>query len=169
MRFEEILLEALSRRGVLKVKELSREEKNRVNELETNYSQSTSFLGKPVNIGVEKCLKKRRVFAALTSPSFNWPPGPYAVLKIGEKEIGFITERGLEVRREALRNSRGERVVVILPLSIPELDSIVDDCIVASPSPPAHCYLLQLLEGTGLNGTLIVGFDKPRSSISQKL
>ncbi|MEM1509858.1 MAG: hypothetical protein QXY49_05055 [Thermofilaceae archaeon] len=166
MRFEETLLKTLSWRGVLKVKELNCEERNRIKELELNYSQFTSFLGKPVNIGVEECLKRRKVFAALTSPGFNWPPGPYAVLKIGGREIGFITERGLEVRHEALKDSRGEHIVVILPLRIPELDSIVEDCIVASPSPLAHIYLLQLLEGAGLNGTLIVGFNKLRSSVS---
>ncbi len=167
MKLEEILLNALSLRGVLKVRELSCEERSRVRELEANYSRCGGPFGKPVNIGVEECLKRGNVFAALTSPDFKWPPGPYAVLKVGEREIGFITERGLEVRRDALRGSRGEHVVTVLPLRLPELDSIADNCVVASPSPPVHSYLLRLLGGTGLNGTLLIGFDRLRTRGSE--
>lgn len=162
MKLEEILLSVLSRRRVLRVKELNCEERNRVKELEANYSRCRGLFGRPVNIGVEECLKRENVFAALTSPDFEWPPGPYAVLKVGEREVGFITERGLEISRDALRGSRGEHVVTVLPLRLPELDSVADNCVVASPSPPVHGYLLQLLGGTGLSGTLLIGFDRLR-------
>lgn len=169
MKLEEILLNVLSRRGVLKVKELSCEERSRVRELEANYSRYRGPFGRPVNVGVEECLKRENVFAALTSPDFEWPPGPYAVLKVGEREVGFITERGLEISRDALRGSGGEHVVTVLPLRLPELDSIADNCVVASPSPPVHGYLLQLLGGTGLNGTLLIGFDRLRTHGPEQL
>jgi len=50
---------------------------------------------------------------------------------------------------------------VVLPLRLPELDGLVREPVAASPSPPAHRYLAELLGCGDDCGTLLVAFDGP--------
>jgi hypothetical protein len=157
----EEVLKALAGRGVLGGRLLKVEEVERVRELEEAYSARSTPWGRPVNLGVFECLKRRHVLAAATSPSFRWPPGPYALIKVGESVVGAIDERGVRVDARALARARGEHVLVVLPLRLPELDGLVREPVAASPSPPTHRYLAELLGCGDGCGTLLVAFDGP--------
>jgi len=136
---------------------LGAEERERVRELEESCAHTP--WGRFVNLGVVECLSRRHVLAALTSPSFKWPPGPYALIKVGEAVVGVIDEKGVRVDARALARARGEHTLVILPLRLPELDGLVREPVAASPSPPTHRYLVELLGGEEGCGTLLVAFD----------
>lgn len=170
MTLEDVILAALVERGVLRVRKLNQREIDEVAKIERNFSAGKFQWGKPVNVGVFECLSKKHVFAALTRPDFQWPAGPYALLKVGEREVGVIDERGVLVNRHALAEARGEHVVLLLPLKLPELDEIVKSCVAASPSPRAHTYLLSLFGSScGSCGTLLVGFDDLKVSKRKNL
>lgn len=162
MSLEEIVLSALADRGVLGGRFLRAEEKERVRELEEAYSRTRTPLGHPTNLGVVECLKRRYVLAALTAPHFKWPPGPYALVKVGEAVIGFIDESGFRLDSRALARVKGEHKLVILPLQFPELENLVAEPVGASPSPYTHKYLVELLGCKGDCGTLLVAFNGVR-------
>lgn len=161
-----VVFESLRWRGVLRVQLLSSEERARVSAIEEKFSAGRGPLGRAVNLGVVECMKRAYVLAALSSPSFKWPPGPYALLKVGDRVVGVIDERGLRVDRPALASSeRGEHAAVLLPLRLEELEEVAESPVAASPLPPTHLYLLELLRG-GCEGcgTLLVGLNGLRSS-----
>jgi len=159
MSIEEKVLKALAPRGVLKGRLLSAGGIARVRELEETRSRTP--WGRSVNLGVAECLKRRYVLAALTSPSFKWPPGPYALIKVGDSVVGVVDEKGVRVDARALARAKGEHVLVILPLQLPELNRLVREPVAASPSPQTHMYLAELLGGGEGCGTLLVAFDGP--------
>jgi len=166
VKLEELVLSALKARGVEKARLLAPEERARVRELEELYSRRATPLGKPVNLGVIECLQRRYVVAALTSPTFEWPSGPYAVIKVGDVEVGSLNERGISINVRSFRKARGEHLIVYLPLRIPELEALLKDAVAASPSPPTHSYLAKLLGGKGgQQGTLLVGFNYARRPV----
>ena len=169
MTLEDVVLAVLVKRGVLRVRKLSQQEIDEVARIEQKYSASRSHWGRPLNVGVLECLSKRHVFAALTRPDFQWPAGPYAVLKVGERKVGVIDERGVLIDRASLAEARGEHTVLLLPLKLPELDEITESCVAASPSPPTHAFLLSLFNSScGGCGTLLVGFDDLRADREPK-
>lgn len=170
MALEDVILAVLASRGVAQVRELRQREVEEIRAIEERYSSSTSHWGRPINTGVLECLRRRHVLAALTKPDFKWPPGPYALLKVGNEIVGEIDERGVRINREALRRARGERAILLLPLRLPELEEIAESCVAASPSPPTHTFLLTLFGSScGGCGTLLVGFDNLRGELKQKL
>lgn len=138
---------------------MSQREVEEVRNLERESSVRVTPWGRPLNLGVEECLRRRFVLAALTSPSFKWPPGPYAVLKIGDRVVGVVDERGIAIDRYAIAGAKGDRMIVFLPLRIPELEGISEDCVAASPSLPTHEYLLRVLGGCRGCGTLLIGLN----------
>jgi len=154
---ERVALEVLAPRGVLRVRRLSEGEVEEVRRLEG--SCALTPWGRAVNRGVEECLRRRVVLAALTGPRFLWPPGPYALIEVGGRVVGVVDESGVRLDRGALRGARGEHRVVFLPLRIPELEGVLEGCVAASPSRPAHEYLLRLLGGCEGCGTLLIGCD----------
>ncbi|RLF06613.1 MAG: hypothetical protein DRK00_01065 [Thermoprotei archaeon] len=162
MSIEDLVLRALAWRGVVKVRVLSEEERRRVKELEESYSLRPTPLGYPVNVGVLECLKRRHVVAVLTRPSFKWPPGPYALLKLGNNVVGVIDERGLHLNRDSLKRLGDSHYVIFPPLRLPELNGLLADYVVGSPSPPTHRYLSRLMGGEGDYGSLLLGFNSLR-------
>jgi hypothetical protein len=163
MSVEAIVLSALAGRRVLWGRLLRAEEVERVRELEETYSRTLTPWGKPVNLGAMECLKRRYVLAALTLPDFKWPPGPYALIKVGGTVVGIIDENGLSLNRKAFAGAKGDHELVILPLRLPELEELVDEPVGASPSPPTHRYLAELLGCRNDCGSLLVAFNRVRA------
>lgn len=168
MRVEEIVLMKLAERGVVKAKMLSREERSKVKELEEKYSLKRTAWGYPLNLGVLECLKRVYVVAVLTHPTFKWPPGPYAILKLGNGVVGVIDEKGLHIDRGSLEDASNEHYVIFPPLRLRELDDVFVDCVAGSPSPPTHHYLTRLLGGGGEYGSLLLGFNSLRRRHTNK-
>ena len=163
MILEELVLRALKARGAVRARYLNREERYRIEELEESYSRTITPWGRPVNLGVMECLRRRHVIALLTAPHFTWPPGPYALLKAGRVVVGEVTSTGLQLYRDRLRRARGEWTVVYLSLKFPELEELDEEAVAASPSPVTHRYLETLLGGGRGMGTLLVGLNSLKS------
>ena len=160
MRLEEIVLDALRARGGLAARLLSDGEREEVRRVESEHSMRPTPWGKAVNRGLLECLEKRFVVAVLTSPGFEWPPGPYALIVVGDRTVGTVGREGVRLDPRLLAGSRGEHLIVLLPLKIPELDGVLQNPTVASPSPPTHSYLLRLMGASCPDcGTLLVGCD----------
>jgi len=168
MSIERVVLSALAGRGVVGGCLLLTEERQRIKELEEAYSRTSTPWGKPVNLGVMECLKRRYVLAALTSPHFKWPRGPYALVKVGETVVGFIDECGFSLNAKALAGAKGDHELVILPLRLPELEDLVDEPVAASPSPPTHRYLADLLGCKSGCGSLLVAFNGVRQLLTER-
>ncbi|MCS7104087.1 MAG: hypothetical protein NZ954_00790 [Thermofilaceae archaeon] len=160
MNVADVILNVLSRRGVIEALLLDQKQLGKVRNLEEDYSRRLTPWGYPVNLGVFECLKRRYVSAVLTTSGFKWPSGPYALLKIGDYVVGTIDENGVRIRRVSLLKPGEKHMVVFLPLNIPELEDVTVDPVVASPSPPTHSYLIWLFSlKCSECGTLLVGFN----------
>ncbi|RLE96282.1 MAG: hypothetical protein DRJ57_05750 [Thermoprotei archaeon] len=168
MSIEELVLRTLAKRGVAKARVLSEDERKKVKELEEDYSSRPTQWGYPVNVGVLECLNRRHVVAVLTYPFFKWPPGPYALLKLDDATVGVIDESGLHLDRSTLKRAGGKHYVIYPPLRLPELDELMTDCVVGSPSPPTHRYLAHLLGGGSEYGSLLLGFNSLRRRYTSK-
>ena len=160
MRLEDLVLGALRPRGALAARLLSGGEVEEVRRLEREHSERVTPWGRVINRGALECLGRRFVVAVATDAGFKWPSGPYAVVIVGGRVVGAVDEGGVRIDRALLAGSRGGHEVVVLPLRIPELEEVLENPCAASPSPPAHSYLLRLLslDCAGC-GTLLVGFD----------
>jgi len=154
-------------RGVLEVRLLSSNEREKVLELETEYSRvEVKGFGKPYNKGVFECLKRKHVVVLLTNEEFKWPKGPYAVVELSGTIVAEVNERGLKVFKERIRGLKREHRecrIVFLPLNPPLIEPFKDfqNMIFASPSPRTHEYLLKLfkVEERASLGTMLAGFD----------
>ena len=162
---EAALRELSELRGVAKVRLLTEGERAEVLRLEEEHSRRPlKGLGAPRNVGVAECLRRKHVVAMLTTDEFEWPPGPYALIRVCGVVVGEVRECGIVFFRERVARvarSRCSREVVFLPLRPPEpLARRFRNLIFASPSPPSHSYLVKLVgaEGEGL-GTMLAGFD----------
>jgi len=156
----EPIVEALRGRGVVSGRLLTSPELRAIESLEEEYSRRRTPLGRPVNIGVTHCIRKRYVCALATSPCFRWPEQPYAVIKVGHRVVGYMDRSGVHVHGNLRGLPRGESTVLYIPVRLPELDAVARGHLAAFPSPPSHSYLARILGlGDGDWGTLLVGFE----------
>ena len=154
------LVEVLKDRGVVRGKLLTRGDRDKIAKLEAEYSRRVTLLGRPLNLGVRECLKKRFICVLLTAPSFKWPDTPHAIIRVDYTVIGYIDRTGLHLHRFKLQGLQGERIVVYPPTRLPELDRVVKNHLVSFPSPPTHAYLAGKLNAESEEyGTMIVGFQ----------
>lgn len=144
---------------------LTLSERRRILEIERNYSRKLiAGIGKPLNIGVQECLKREIVIAVLTSPDFKWPRGPYAEIVVGGVAVGLIDEHGLRVNKEKLLKARREKstpVIKYLPVRLNKKLRGAKNLIASFPSPPADKYIKSLFNKSLERdvGTLLLGFD----------
>lgn len=164
--------------GIVRVKELTEEEKNEVLRLECESEKGVLMgLCQGINEGLREALKKRKVYACATDMSFVWPNSTYIKITCGEELIGedvndkerlerlkaegHLIAGTLVFYRDKMRlfkDRRDETRVHILPLEIPDVCG--KKAIVGSPSPPTDLYLKKRMgistEDKEL-GTVIIG------------
>ncbi len=77
--------------GVRKVRVLSDAERAALLQAELE-GEKLIIGGQGLNEGLREALAREVVIACSTNKGFKWPKGPYAVLKIGDTVVGFITD-----------------------------------------------------------------------------
>lgn len=165
-------------KGVTKVVLLGQEERAVVEKLESEAEEKV-LMGfcKGKNLGVREALGKKTVYACLTDTSLRWPKTSLIKIVCGEETIGediYDEERLEKLKNEGnivlgnlvlykdkmrlMRENREKICVLMLPLRIPELETL--GMVVGSPSPPADLYLKKKMgasEDDPKIGTIIVG------------
>jgi len=162
---EQLIMKALKNiRGVLEVRLLDRSDRETISRIERRYTKNIiKGIGRPRNLGVEESLKREYVVVIFTTPEFEWPKGPYAVIKLGEHIIGIIDENGLKLIPDRLRTAlrRGIPEVIFLPLNVKLKIPAARNLVVAPTSPPTDNYLKKKFRVKGGRdiGTMLIGFD----------
>jgi hypothetical protein len=168
--------------GVRRFKILSDEERRSLLQAELTGEESMSG-GRGFNEGLREALSRPFVVACSTYRSFQWPSGPYVVLKEGNVVVGFITDdinqvkeqhnekisvigKNLVIFPERIRRLRcGKRLpttFVHKGFNLPELEkeTKVKDTVLAFCTRAGDAYLKKLLneEDRPELGSIVIGF-----------
>jgi len=155
--------------GILHAKVLTSEVKVVLLNIEASYSKQQTAFGVPINKGMFLCLNMPITIALVTNSRFQWPPGPYSLIYIGDTVIGEMNEHGLCIFKDRVAmaiKKGGKRKIVFLPLKFRILNKIgIRNAIMASPSPPSHEYLINHVLKVHAKsediGTAIIGIPDP--------
>lgn len=170
-------------KGVLGIKVLSQEEREKILELEQEAEKKVLFgMGKGFNAGLREILKRDFVVVIITDNEFEWPPEPAIQIVcddevIGEeikspekaedyKKQGHIVAGNLVIFKDKAKSimSRKNFTVVFPPMSFKQLEGVDEftDVISASPCPPSHLFLIEWMSVNNAPGTILVGFNLKR-------
>ncbi len=169
MKIDDIIDELRKIKGVVDVKLLDDSTRSKIEEIEKNYSETlVKGLGKPYNLGVFECLKRKYVIVLLTNEEFEWPKGPYTIIKLANEVIAEINKKGMKIFHEKIANlrkctSEPPKAIFLTLKPTDEIKRIIPNAILASPSPPTDSYLKKLFKleevRTQNLGTMLVAFD----------
>lgn len=167
-------------KGVIGTKMLSREEREKILELEEESEKHVLYgMGKGLNTGLREILKRDFIVAIANDNEFEWPPEPALQIVcdnevIGEeikslekaeeyKMQGHIVTGNLVIFKDKAKSvmARKDFTVIFPPMSFKQLESIQEfaDIVSASPCPPSHLFISEQMNTNDAPGTLLVGFN----------
>ena len=159
-----IINKLLKVKGIKKVFILNDKIKRDIEKLEREYSNNViKGWGKPLNLGVYECLKRKVLLLLITDKNFKWPKGPYALIKINNENIAIIDEKGLKINKDKVSLLKNKVPIIIYPPLKPtdDIRKIITNSILASPSPLTDGYLKKIFKiSTECNeiGTMLLAF-----------
>ena len=187
MNIEEVLEVLSDCRGVVAIKVLSEEEKNRILHVESEVEGRIVFgLCKSLNEGLRKALQREFTVAMVIQTSdFDYPHHPYMNIMSGDQVIGELVYEKEKLR--SLRNSptnlflwdnfyvdrkklprdpeeRRKMRVVYVPREPLQLKGMqrVANAVFGTPSTESDALIKEMLDtksGSNTRGTCLVGFD----------
>ncbi|MEM3437122.1 MAG: hypothetical protein QXP55_01105 [Nitrososphaerales archaeon] len=167
-------------KGIINIKVLSKEEKEKLLELEQEAEKKVLFgIGKGLNLGLRETLKRDFMVAIVNNNEFEWPPEPAIQIVcngevIGEeikspekaeeyKKQGHIVAGNLVIFKDKAKfiMQRKDFTIVFPPMSFKQLEGVEEfiDVVSASPCPPSHLYLIECMNVAHAPGTILVGFN----------
>ena len=167
-------------KGVLGIKILSQEEREKILELEQEAEKHVLFgMGKSLNTGLREILKRDFIVAIANDNEFEWPLEPAVQIVcdnevIGEeikspekaeeyKRQGHIVAGNLVIFKDKAKSimARKDFTVVLPPMSFKQLEGIDEftDIVSASPCPPSHLFISEQMSANNAPGTILVGFN----------
>lgn len=85
--------------GIRKIKVLSATERHSLLQVELS-AEENMIGGHGLNEGLREALSRKFVVVCSTDIKFEWPHGPYVVLKEGDVVVGFITDNVDRVKQQ---------------------------------------------------------------------
>ncbi|MCP8307822.1 MAG: hypothetical protein H3Z52_01010 [archaeon] len=177
---EKVRLALKEIKGVLCIKILSQEEKEKILKLEQEAEKKVLYgMGKGLNTGLREILKREIIVAIANDNEFEWPPEPAIQIVCNNEVIGeeikspekakeyerqgHIVSGNLVIFRDKTQSimSRKDFTVVFPPMSFKQLEGIDEftDVMSASPCPPSHLFISECMNANNAPGTILVGFN----------
>jgi hypothetical protein len=167
-------------KGVLGIKMLSKEEREKILRLEEEAEKHVLYgMGKGLNTGLREILKRDFIVAIANDDEFEWPPEP-AVQIVCDNEVigeeikspekaeeykcqGHIVAGNLVIFKDKAKSimSKKDFTVIFPSMSFKQLEVIDEftDVVSASPCPPSHLFISEQMNACNAPGTILVGFN----------